>query len=159
MGWVHRYNQQGPSNHPLADGLFHCEYCGQSITGERIRCKLKGGGVREHLYILPMLQQPPQSRSPDGSLDKLGDMDPARGELAVSLFDWTQQAADIWRGSNNSIRREILDAVCLNRCLNDEYLVLTKRKPFGAFAERLLLKNSRGDRIRTCDPRVPNAVL
>ena len=30
--------------------MFHCEYCGQSITGERIRRKLKGGGVREHIY-------------------------------------------------------------------------------------------------------------
>ncbi len=25
-------------------------YCGQSITGERIRRKLRGGGVREHVY-------------------------------------------------------------------------------------------------------------
>jgi DNA invertase Pin-like site-specific DNA recombinase len=35
-------------DHPLAGGLFRCEYCGQAITGERIRRKLKGGGVREH---------------------------------------------------------------------------------------------------------------
>jgi site-specific DNA recombinase len=36
--------------HPLAGGLFKCAHCGQSITGERIRRKLKSGGVREHLY-------------------------------------------------------------------------------------------------------------
>ena len=72
-------------------------------------------------------------------------MDPARGELAVTLFDWTQRAADVWRGSNNAIRREILDAVCLNRCLNDVNLVLQKRKPFDDFAERPFLKNSRGN--------------
>ena len=75
-----------------------------------------------------------------------GDMDPARGELAVSLFDWTQRAADIWRGSNNAVRREILDAVCLNRTLSDVNLVTTKRKPFDVFAKGLDLKNSRDDK-------------
>ncbi len=83
----------------------------------------------------------------DEALDKLGDMDPARGELAVTLFDWTQRAADVWRGSNNAVRREILDAVCLNRCLNDVSLVLTKRKPFDMLAERPFLKKSRDNWI------------
>jgi hypothetical protein len=46
-------------------------------------------------------------------LAQLGDEDPARGEMAVALFDWTQKAAEIWRGSNTSLRREILASVCL----------------------------------------------
>ena len=65
----------------------------------------------------------------------------------MTLFDWTQKAADVWRGSNNAVRREILDAVCLNRSLNDATLVLEKRKPFDAFAERPFLKKSRDDWI------------
>jgi site-specific DNA recombinase len=236
-----RNRRTGTPNHPLAGGLFHCEYCGQSITGERIRRKLKGGGVREHIYYRCSNNHPDpdhptvrwkahdleqaivddlgkmrmanpeiatwfrtelcaavsdltahrrrqatslakrktefanmqdrllnvyltgtieevvykaksnelrsEAAKMDEALDKLGDMDPARGELAVSLFDWTQRAADIWRGSNNAVRREILDAVCLNRCLNDVNLVLTKRKPFDDFAERPFLKKSRGDWI------------
>ncbi len=36
--------------HDLANGLFVCQYCGCMITGEKIRRKLKGGGVREHMY-------------------------------------------------------------------------------------------------------------
>jgi hypothetical protein len=36
--------------HPLAGGLFHCAFCGRSITGELIRRKLKSAAVREHLY-------------------------------------------------------------------------------------------------------------
>ena len=36
--------------HALANGLFLCEYCGSMITGERIRRKLKDGGVRVHTY-------------------------------------------------------------------------------------------------------------
>ncbi len=40
----------GNPEHPLAGGLFRCAFCGQSITGERIRRKLRSGAVREHLY-------------------------------------------------------------------------------------------------------------
>jgi len=45
-----RNRRTGTPEHPLAGGLFRCAYCGQSITGERIRRKLRDGGVREHLY-------------------------------------------------------------------------------------------------------------
>ena len=236
-----RNRRTGNPNHPLAGGLILCEYCGQSITGERIRRKLKGGGVREHIYYrcsnnspgpdhptvrwkspdleaaiiedLEKMRMPNseiaewfrdqlhaavddltdyrrrQSKSltkrktelttmqdrllnaflagtvdedvykaksyelksetaqTEATLEELGEMDPTRGKLAVQLFDWTQNAAEIWRGSNNSVRREILDAVCLNRSLNAVNLVLEKRKPFDILAERPFLKKSRDDRI------------
>ena len=236
-----RNRRTGSSEHPLAGGLFRCEYCSQSITGERIRRKLKGGGVREHIYyrcsnnhpgpdhptvrwkvhdleqaivddLAKMRMATPEiaewfrtelcaavsdltayrrrqatslakretelanmqdrllnayltgtieelvykaksnelkseAAKTDESLAQLGDLDPARGQLVVTLFDWSQRAADVWRGSNNAIRRDILDAVCLNRRLNDVTLVLQKRKPFDDFSERPFLKNSRGDWI------------
>ena len=231
----------GCPEHALAGGLFQCAFCGQSITGERIRRKLKGGGVREHIYYrcannrpgpdhptvrwkaedleqavvddlgglrLPtpeiavwfrsalqaaVLDVTSHQRRQAASLAKrkselaamqdrllnaylastidevafsaksnelkaeaaktgealaqVGDATPARGETALVLFDWSQRAADLWRGSNNAIRRDILDSVCLNRTLSDVSLVTTKRKPFDVFAERLDLENSRGDRI------------
>ncbi len=37
-------------NLPFANELFTCVYCSQAITGERIRRKLRCGGVREHVY-------------------------------------------------------------------------------------------------------------
>ena len=40
----------GDPQHALAGGLFRCGYCGQAITGERVRRKLGNGEVREHLY-------------------------------------------------------------------------------------------------------------
>ena len=43
------------------------------------------------------------------ALALVGDASAGRGESALILFDWSQRAADLWRGSNNSIRREILD--------------------------------------------------
>jgi site-specific DNA recombinase len=227
--------------HALAGGLFLCAYCGQSITGERIRRKLRGGGVREHVYYrcannhagpdhptvrwkaedleqavvhdLASLRLPTpeialwfrtalqaavldvtanqrrqsaslakrkaelvamqdrllnaylagtieevvfsaksnelkaEAAKADESLALLADSGTARGDTALSIFDWSQRAADLWRGSNNALRREILDSVCLNRTLTDVSLVTTKRKPFDVFAERPQLENSRGDWI------------
>ena len=236
-----RNRRTGTPRHPLAGGLFHCAYCGQSITGERIRRRLKGGGVREHVYYRCANNQPgpdhptvrwkaddleqaivddlatmrlptleiaswfrtelraavkdltayrrrqavslakrktelanmqdrllnaylagtveetifkaksnelrAETAKTDEALALLGDVAPTRVESALALFDWSQQGADIWRGSNNAVRREILDAVCLNRTLGDVNLYATKRKPFDVFAERPDLKNSRGDWI------------
>lgn len=236
-----RNRRTGTPELPLTGGLFRCEYCGQSITGERIRRKLKGGGVREHIYyrcannhpdpdhptvrwkaddleraivddLAKMRMTTPEIASwfrtelcaavndltayrrrqagslakrktelanmqdrllnayltgtveemvykaksnelkaemakTDEALVQLGDTAPAGGETALALFDWTQRAADVWCGSNNPVRREILDCVCLNRTLGNVSLCLEKRKPFDVFAEGLDLKNSRGDWI------------
>lgn len=70
-----------------------------------------------------------------------------RGKTALAIFEWSQNAAAIWRGSNNALKRDILDSVCLNRTLSDVSLVTTKRKPFDILAERPRFKESRGDRI------------
>lgn len=45
-----RNRRTGKPTLALAGSLFACAFCGQSITGERIRRKLRGGGVREHVY-------------------------------------------------------------------------------------------------------------
>ena len=63
-------------------------------------------------------------------------------ELQVALH-----AAQIWRGSKMDQKREILDAVSLNRLLGDVTLVVEKRKPFDELAKRPLVTPSRGDRI------------
>ncbi len=45
-----RNRRTGNPTHAFAGGLFRCAYCGQAITGERIRRKLADGSEREHLY-------------------------------------------------------------------------------------------------------------
>ena len=80
-----------------------------------------------------------------------GAGDAERNQRALALFDWSQKAAEVWQGSNNTVRRRILDAVCLNRTLSDVTLVTTKRKPFDQLAERLKNDFSRGD----CDSFEP----
>jgi site-specific DNA recombinase len=236
-----RNRRTGNPEFPLAGGLITCAFCGQSMTGERIRRKLKSGGVREHIYYrcannapgpghptvrwksheleqaivedLSQLRLPTpefaawfrlaledsltdllshqrrraaalakrkselvamQDRLLNAYLagtvdddafkaktaelkadtarvteeiDAQGNVDPTRGPDVLAVYDWSQKAAKIWRGSNTAVRRQILDSICLNRQVSDLTLVTTKRKPFDFFAERLDLKKSRGDTI------------
>ncbi len=59
------------------------------------------------------------------------------GRLALSVFDFSQNLADIWRGSNFASRRAILECVSSNRFLSKTSLVLVETqtdrscRPFG----------------------------
>lgn len=105
------------------------------------------GVVPEEAFQTKTHELSADERSVDESLARLTERDAGRSEAALAVFDWTQRAADVWRGSNHEVRREILDAVCLNRTLSDVSLVTTKRKPFDVLAEGLVFEKSRGDRI------------
>ncbi len=81
------------------------------------------------------------------ALEGVTRLDEGAIDRAMALFDFAQHAADVWRGSNSAPRREILDAVSLNRTLSDATLCIQKRKPFDLLAGGLVLKRSRGDWI------------
>lgn len=227
--------------HTFANGLLLCKHCGSMVTGERIRRKLKDGGVRLHTYYrcannhpaddhptvrwreadledaiiaeLESMRMPTpetaewfrdtldktfahlrgdhgqrkrnlgrkkvelekqserllslyldghldagtyqdrsttlqgQIREVENGLSACGDMDPVCRDLAIRAFDFTQNAADVWRGSKIAGKQRILRAVSLNRTLSDVSLELEKRKPFSFLTERLPVRTSRGDRI------------
>ncbi len=80
-------------------------------------------------------------------LDGAGAVTEENGRLALSVFDFSQNLAGLWRGSNFASRRTILECVSSNRLLSGASLVLIKRRPFDYLAERPFLKKSRGDRI------------
>ncbi len=84
-------------------------------------------------------------------LDEAGSFDTSYGDMALSVFDFSQNLASLWRGSNYAIRREILECVSSNRSISDVSLYVVKRKPFDFLAERPFLKKTRGDWIRTSD--------
>ncbi len=83
----------------------------------------------------------------DRQLEEKPSYDNKRGELALTVFDFMQNAADLWRRSYMAQRREILGAVSLNRLVSDVKLVLEKRKPFDIAAEGAPIQIGRGDRI------------
>ena len=228
-------------DHPYAGGLFQCEFCGALITGEKIRRKLKGGGVRVHQYyrcannnrskdhpqvrwkeadleqaIVDELEtlrisDPKQQEwfrealdaafsdltahsdrqrrqlkkrrselhskqerlleafltgaidesvfrgktdelkrdveSVEQSLKQLNEPSEQNRDVALDLFNWTQNASESWSRSKMPLKREILISLSLNRTLGDVSLVTTKRKPFDVLAEGPFLLASRDDRI------------
>ena len=80
-------------------------------------------------------------------------------ELAAKVFELSQKLRQQWLTADYAAKRRILEIVFLNCRLEDATLIPTMRKPFDVLAKGLLLKNNRGDRIRTCDLLVPNQTL
>ena len=75
------------------------------------------------------------------------DIDPSCRDMAVRVFDFTQRAGEIWRGSKIGRKQRILRAVSLNRTLNDASVEITKRKPLDLLPNPTAVSSSRGDRI------------
>ena len=104
------------------------------------------GTLDESVFNIKSAELRREAEDVERQLDEAA-FDPANAELALQVFDFSQNLVNIWRGSNFSVRREILNCVSLNRTLDDATLCLTKRKPFDAIAEGLQMKNGRRDRI------------
>ena len=106
------------------------------------------GTVEEVVYKAKSTELKAEAAKADETLAQLGDVDPARAEIGPGAL-----RLDAKRRGNRgavqtiAVRREILDAVCLNRTLSDVNLDAIKRKPFDVFAKGLDFKNSRGDWI------------
>ena len=81
----------------------------------------------------------------EASLAEAVAYDPEAPQRALAVFDFSQSLVDGWERSNLARKRELLDAVSLNRTVTDVSLVLTKRKPFDFLAEGPELKDGRGD--------------
>jgi site-specific DNA recombinase len=77
-------------------------------------------------------------------------------DLATRVFELSQTLKQQWLTADYHEKRRLLDIVLLNCRLDDVTLVPTMRKPFDVLAEGLVCKESRGERIRTFDPLVPN---
>jgi site-specific DNA recombinase len=114
------------------------------------------GTLDQDTYSAKSNQLKSDLKGVEESYEKVVALEHVNSELGLKLFDWSQNVGDLWLCSNNMQKREILNLLCLNRTLSDVSLVLTKTKPFDFLAERLAVQSSRGDRIRTYDPLVPN---
>lgn len=130
-----------------------------STMQDRLLNVYLAGGVEEPTFQAKSAELKSESMKVEEAIETLCDIDSTHGDAALAVFDWCQNAAEIWRGSNSAQRREILDSVSLNRSLSDVTLVTTKRKPFDVLAEGPLSEKNRGDWIRTSDLLVPNQAL
>ena len=114
---------------------------------DRLLSAYLAGPVDEVTFQSKNTELDTQLREAQEALRRCGDMDARRGDKALALFDWSQQAADVWKGSKPARKREILEEVSLNRMLSDTTLCLEKRKPFDILAERPSIQLARGDAI------------
>ena len=109
---------------------------------ERLLNAYLAGVIDEPTFNAKSVDLKGQAADVDHELDQAERFDPTAGELALSTFDFSQNLAEIWRGSNYAVRREILNCVSLNRTLSDVSLVMAKRKPFDILSEQPLLNSS-----------------
>ncbi len=85
--------------HTFANGTLLCQYCGSMMTGERIRRKLKGGGVRIHTYYRCANNKPnddhPKVRWKEEDVEQqvLNELD-AMKMPTPELGDWFGQALE-----------------------------------------------------------------
>ncbi|QNN24730.1 hypothetical protein HED60_21450 [Planctomycetales bacterium ZRK34] len=105
------------------------------------------GSIDEQTFQIKSHDLKTQLEEVERQLDEVDKFDPACGEAALATFEFSQNLVELWRGSNSTGKRELLDVVSLNRKVSDVSLVLTKRKPFDFLVERPFLKKSRGDWI------------
>src|SRR4029450_5648125 len=117
--------------HALAGGLFQCAYCGQSITGERIRRNLKGGGVREHLYYRCANNRP----GPDHPTVRWKDEDLERAVVddLASLRLPTPEIATWFR---SALQAAVLDVTSHQR--RQAAALAKRRSELAAMQDRLL---------------------
>ena len=89
-------------------------------------------------------------------LDVLDRSHDETADLATKVFELSQTLKQQWLTADYAAKRRLLEIVFLNCRLDDVTLVPTMRKPFDALVEGLISEKSRGERIRTFDPLVPN---
>ncbi|MBN2583671.1 MAG: recombinase family protein [Planctomycetes bacterium] len=105
------------------------------------------GTIEEAVFTGKSVDLKTQIEEAERQLDETDQFDPAFGQAAMAVFEFSQNLVPLWLGSNSGTRREILECVSLNRLLTDTSLVLIKRRPFDFLVERPFLNKSRGDRI------------
>ena len=116
-----------------------------------------GATVDEAVYNAKSQEFRREAEDVNRQMEEAGDLDPERGKLALTVFDFSQKLAEHWRGSKFDVRREILECVTSNRAISDTTLCLVKRKPFDFLAEQAFLKDGRGS-WRNFEPS-PQAII
>jgi len=110
---------------------------------DRLLTAFLNGTIDEPTFAAKSEDLKREAEQVERNLEQADRMDPSRGQAALAVFDWCQNAAQTWLGSNKEVRREILDLVCLNRRVSSASLCLEMRRPFRELAERPFSKESR----------------
>ena len=103
---------------------------------EKLSNAYLGGIIDQQIFESKSVSLKTKLAELDQSIETVQKFDPARGEGAVQIFDFSQKAVNLWEGSNTTLKRDLLETLSLNRVVSDVSLCLTKRKPFDMLAEQ-----------------------
>ncbi len=92
--------------------------------------------IDEKAFQAKMADLKRQAAEVETALGKGQALIPETREQALSVFNFSQNLAELWEGSNWNGRKEILEGVSLNRTISTEGLCLQKTKALAALAER-----------------------
>ncbi|MFM7164357.1 MAG: hypothetical protein ACKO3T_03860 [Planctomycetaceae bacterium] len=115
--------------------------------GDRLLTAYFAGTIDESTLAAKQPQLRDESATVAATLATCGEVDAEDVRTALGVFQFAQNATQMWRGSKMYQKREILDAVCLNRMLGDVSLAVEKRKPFDKLAKRPSVTSSRASGI------------
>ena len=115
--------------------------------GDHLLTAYLAGTIDESTLAAKQTQLRDESATVAATLATCGEVDAEDVRTALGVFQFAQNAAQIWRGSKMDQKREILDAVSLNRMLGDVSLAVEKRKPFDELAKRPSVTSSRASGI------------
>lgn len=69
------------------------------------------GTIDEPAFQATSAELEREAEEAECQLDEAGNFDPSRRDTALSVFDFSQNLDGIWRGSDFTVRREILECV------------------------------------------------
>ena len=143
---LHGRNRRGTHpNLPYSNAVFRCAHCGSAATPERIRRRLRGGGVREHIYFKCMknnLPNHPNMRWRLEDVEKAVEDDLARLRMpSAEVADWFEKTlvavagdlgADVQQRKASLARRRTQLKEMKDRLLNSYLLGSTDEATFQA---------------------------
>ena len=115
------------------------------VMQERLLNAFLSSAIEEKTFHQKTAEMKHELTEVEASLAQAVNFDPDAPARAMAIFDFSQNVGDMWRRSNSEEKREILDAISLNRTLSDTSLDVAKRCPFGHLQKHADFQNGRGD--------------
>lgn len=103
---------------------------------ERLLNAYLAGTIDEQALAAKQIQLRDEAATLAATLATGETLAPDDVRTALGVFEFAQNAAQIWRGSKIDQKREILESLSLNRLLGDVTLVVEKRNPFDELVKR-----------------------
>ncbi len=119
---------------------------------DRLLNSYLAGIINDDVFNAKTEQLKSEIRATEKRQDDVENNETLTGLEPHKCFDFTQKTGEIWRGSNFSEKRALLQLISSNRHISDVSVCVQKTKPFDIFAKRPFLVERVEEGTRTPDP-------